>query len=119
MPPAEYPVVVVAGSTASGKSQLGLELARELGGEIVCCDALQIYRGMDVGTAKPTAAERDVAPHHLLDVRNPDQEFSAGDYQRLARGVLEEIRGRGAIPVVVGGTGLYMRALMHGLFEGP
>jgi tRNA dimethylallyltransferase len=115
----DAPLVVVAGPTASGKSALALELAHEFGGEIVCCDALQIYRGMDIGTAKPTAAERAAVPHHMLDLRDPTAEFSAGDYQRLGRAALDGIRCRGRVPIVVGGTGFYLRALLEGLFEGP
>lgn len=109
----------MAGPTAAGKSALALRLARERGGEIVSCDSLQVYRGLDVGSAKPTAEERRSVPHHLVDVVDPDGDFSAADYARLARAALREIASRGALPIVVGGTGLYLRALLHGLFEGP
>lgn len=114
-----YPLVVVAGPTGSGKSQLAVQLARTFDGEIVSCDALQIYRGMDIGTAKATPSEREAVPHHMLDLKDPCEDFSAGDYQRLARQALDGIRRRGRIPFVVGGTGLYFRALLLGLFEGP
>jgi len=114
-----HPLVVLTGPTASGKSALALRLAMAFHGEIVSCDALQVFRGMDIGTAKPTPLEREAVHHHLLDVRTPVEQFSAGDYQRDARRVLEEIRARGALPLVVGGTGLYLRALLAGLFEGP
>jgi tRNA dimethylallyltransferase len=115
----EPPLVAVVGPTASGKSALALRLARACGGEIVSCDSQQVYRGLDIGTAKPSPAERREVPHHLLDVVEPDQPFSAAEYARLARAALDGIRGRGRLPVVAGGTGLYLRALLSGLFEGP
>ena len=111
--------IAVVGPTASGKSRLGIALARAFQGEIVGCDALQVYRQIDIGTAKVTLKEREGVVHHLLDVADPDREFSAGDYQRQARAVLREISGRGRLPIVVGGTGFYLRALIDGLFEGP
>ena len=118
--PAPLPrLIAVAGPTASGKSALALRLAAARGGEIVSCDSLQVYRGLDIGSAKPTRAERDAVPHHLLDVVDPDQDFSAADYGRLARQAVADIAGRGRTPIVAGGTGLYLRALLHGLFEGP
>jgi tRNA dimethylallyltransferase len=107
------------GPTASGKSALALRLAEERGGEIVSCDSLQVYRGLDIGSAKPTAEERARVRHHLIDVRDPDESFSAADYARLAREALADIRARGRLPIVAGGTGLYLRALLLGLFEGP
>jgi len=113
------PAIAVIGPTASGKSRLGIALARTFQGEIVGCDALQVYRQMDIGTAKVTLKEREDIAHHMLDVADPDQEFSAGDYQRRARAVIRGISGRGRIPIVVGGTGFYLRALIDGLFEGP
>lgn len=113
------PLVAVVGPTASGKSALALRLARARGGEIVSCDSQQVYRGLDLGTAKPTAEERRQVPHHLLDVVEPDATFSAADYARLARAALAGIRRRGRLAIVAGGTGLYLRALLSGLFEGP
>ncbi len=114
-----YPAVAVVGPTASGKSALAMALAERFRGEIVTCDALQIYRYMDIGTAKPGTAERSRLPHHMLDLRDPCDDFSAGDYLRLGREVLSSIRARGRIPFVAGGTGFYLRALIEGLFEGP
>ena len=113
------PLVAIVGPTASGKSALALRLARERSGEIVSCDSLQVYRGLDVGSAKATSAERAAIPHHLLDVADPGEVFSAADYARLARAALDGVRGRGRLPIVAGGTGLYLRALLVGLFEGP
>ena len=115
----QAPAITVVGPTASWKSGLGIALAREFQGEIVGCDALQVYRGMDVGTAKIPLAEREGIPHHLMDVTDPDREFSAGDYQRHARASIREISGRERLPIVVGGSGFYIRALIEGLFEGP
>jgi tRNA dimethylallyltransferase len=113
------PVVAIVGPTASGKSALALGIARENRGEIVSCDSLQVYRGLDVGSAKATADERAMVPHHLLDVVEPGQDFSAADYARLARSALDDIAARGRLPIVAGGTGLYLRALRRGLFAGP
>lgn len=115
----DYPGIIIVGSTASGKTRLGLALAARFHGEIISCDALQVYRSMDIGTAKASAAERDRVRHHMLDLRDPGEDFSAGDYQRLARASLRAIRERGSLPLVVGGTGFYLRALIDGLFEGP
>jgi tRNA dimethylallyltransferase len=115
----DAPLIAVAGPTASGKSALAMRLARERGGEIVSCDSQQVYRGLDIGTAKPSAAERAAVPHHLLDVAEPHEPFSAAEFARLGRAALGEIRARGRLPIVAGGTGLYLRALLHGLFEGP
>jgi tRNA dimethylallyltransferase len=112
-------LIAIVGPTASGKSALALRLAAENGGEIVSCDSMQVYRGLDIGTAKPTAEERRLVPHHLLDVVEPDQPVSAADYARLGRAALAAIRDRGRLPVVAGGTGLYLKALLHGLFAGP
>jgi tRNA dimethylallyltransferase len=116
---ADTPVIAVVGPTASGKSALALSLARERGGEIVSCDSLQVYRGLDIGSAKATASERREVPHHLIDVVDPDEDFSAADYARLARGAIDDIVARGRLPIVAGGTGLYLRALRRGLFPGP
>jgi tRNA dimethylallyltransferase len=115
----EYPGIIILGPTASGKSKLGIDLAFRFRGEIVSCDALQVYRHMDIGTAKASPAERERVRHHMLDLRNPSEDFSAGDYQRLAREALNEICSRGYRPFVVGGTGFYLKALIEGLFEGP
>ena len=108
-------VLAVTGPTASGKSALALEIALKHGGEIVCMDALQVYRGMDVGTAKPTKGEQALVPHHLLDVRGPEEPFSAAEYARLAEEAIGGILSRGRPPVLCGGTGLYLRALRGGL----
>lgn len=107
------------GPTAAGKSSLALELARAHEGEIVSCDSLQVYRGLDVGSAKPLPAERRLVPHHLLDVADPGQDFSAAEYAQRARAAVRDVAARGRLPIVVGGTGLYLRALLLGLFEGP
>ena len=114
-----YPVIVILGPTASGKSRLGIDLATLFQGEIISCDALQIYKHMDIGTDKISQAEQCLIKHHLLDSRNPDEGFSAGDYQRLARKALNSIRNQGRLPFVVGGTGFYLRSLIEGLFDGP
>jgi tRNA dimethylallyltransferase len=113
------PLIAVVGPTAAGKSALALSIARRHGGEIVSCDSLQVYRGLDIGSAKATREERASVPHHLIDVVAPDATFSAADYARLARAATLDIRGRGRLPVVAGGTGLYLKALLQGLFEGP
>jgi tRNA dimethylallyltransferase len=115
----EYPGIVILGPTASGKSRLAIALALQFQGEVVSCDALQVYRHMDIGTAKVSPAQQEQVRHHLLDVQDPDRDFSAGDYQRMARAAIYAIRDRGHIPFVVGGTGFYLRALIEGLFEGP
>jgi tRNA dimethylallyltransferase len=112
-------LVVVLGPTASGKTELSLALAERFGGEIINCDSVAMYRDFEIGTAKPTAAERSRAPHHLLDFVEPTSYMTAGEYSRLARAKLNEIRSRGHTPIVVGGTGLYLRALLEGLFSGP
>ena len=108
-------MIAVVGPTASGKSALGLRVAERLGGEIVSADSRQVYRGMDIGTAKPTPEERARVPHHLIDVADPGERYDALRYQREARAALAGIRRRGHVAVVVGGTGLYVRALLDGL----
>jgi tRNA dimethylallyltransferase len=113
------PLIAIVGPTASGKSALALRLAREEGGEIVSCDSLQVYRGLDIGSAKATFEERAEVPHHMIDVADPDEDFSAAEYARQARAALVSISARGSLPIVAGGTGLYLRALLEGLFEGP
>ena len=116
---AEPLLVVILGPTASGKTALSLALAEKFAGEIVNCDSVAVYRDFEVGTAKPSTAERARAPHHLFDIADPTEEMTAGEYARRARGVLAEIAARGRLPIVVGGTGLYLRALLEGLFAGP
>lgn len=111
--------ILILGPTGSGKTALSLALADRFGGEIVSCDSVAVYRGMDLGTAKPSVEERGRVPHHLIDVADPDEPFTAGEYSRRARAALHEIAGRGRLPVVTGGTGLYLRALTEGLFAGP
>jgi tRNA dimethylallyltransferase len=112
-------VVVITGPTASGKSSLAVELARYLGGEIVNADSMQVYRGMDVGTAKPSIMERGSVPHHLLDVVDPDEDFNAARYRSLAMPLLMDIASREKVCFVVGGTGLYIKSLLGGLLECP
>ena len=109
------PLVAVVGPTGSGKSALALWLAQKFGGEIVNCDSLQLYRGFDIGTAKTLPQDRQGIPHHLFDVLAPEESYSAGDYARRAREVLTEIAGRNRLPIVTGGTGFYLRALLEGL----
>lgn len=111
--------MLLLGPTGSGKTALSLALGERFGGEVVSCDSVAVYRGMDVGSAKPTAEERARLPHHLIDVAEPDEPFTAGAYSRMARAALREIAGRGKLPIVTGGTGLYLRALTEGLFAGP
>ena len=112
-------VIAILGPTGSGKSDLALRLAADFAGEVVNCDSLQIYRYFDIGTAKLPPDQRRGIAHHLIDILDPDQVFTAGEYARLARGVLAEITGRGGLPIVAGGTGFYLRALLDGLFPGP
>jgi tRNA dimethylallyltransferase len=118
-PKCEPLAVLILGPTGSGKTALSLALAERFSGEIVSCDSVAVYREMDSGTAKPTAKERARAPHYLIDVVEPDQPFTAGDYSRVARAAMREIAERGRLPIVTGGTGLYLRALTEGLFAGP
>lgn len=119
-PQPEQPLLVaLLGPTASGKTALSLTLAERFAGEVVNCDSVAMYREFDVGTAKPSAAERSRVPHHLFDFIEPTGHITAGEYSRRAREVLEEIKSRRRLPIVVGGTGLYLRALLEGLFPGP
>jgi tRNA dimethylallyltransferase len=109
----------LVGPTASGKTALGLELARRLDAEIVSLDSMALYRGMDIGTAKPTPDERRAVTHHLIDVIEPDEEYSVAQYVEAARRVVGEIAARGRAPLFVGGTPLYLKALLRGIFAGP
>jgi tRNA dimethylallyltransferase len=115
----EAPLIAIAGPTGSGKSDLALRIAEVFGGEVVNCDSLQIYRYFDIGTAKLPPAEMRGIPHHLIDIIGPDEVFTAGEYARRARLVLADITARGRLPVVAGGTGFYLSALLYGLFQGP
>ena len=112
-------LVVILGPTGSGKTALSLCLAEQFHGEILNCDSVAMYREFEIGTAKPNPAERLRAPHHLLDCVEPTSFFTAGEYARMARSTLDQIRLRRKLPIVVGGTGLYLRALLEGLFSGP
>lgn len=112
-------MLVILGPTASGKTALSLELARRHNGEIVSCDSVAVYRDFEIGTAKPSRSERAAVPHHMVDVASPESGFTAGEYARQARLALNDIAQRGKLPIVVGGTGLYLRALLFGLFAGP
>jgi tRNA dimethylallyltransferase len=112
-------LVVILGPTASGKTALSLALAEKFHGEIVNCDSVAMYRDFDIGTAKPSLEERSRAPHHLFDFLDPTHDMTAGEYARQARAILGEIISRFHLPIVVGGTGLYLRALIEGLFPGP
>jgi tRNA dimethylallyltransferase len=110
-----FPVIAVVGPTAAGKSELSLRLARELDGEVINADSMQLYRGMDIGTGKLTAAERGGVPHHLLDIWDVTETASVSEYQRLARVVIAEVQSRGRVPILVGGSGLYVRAAIDKL----
>jgi tRNA dimethylallyltransferase len=111
--------ILILGPTGSGKTALSLALGEHFNGEIVSCDSVAVYRGMDLGSAKPSAEEQRRLPHHLIDVANPDEPFTAGEYSRQARAAMRQIVARKHIPIVTGGTGLYLRALTMGLFPGP
>ena len=112
-------VLAIVGATATGKSALAVEIALRLGGEVISADAFTAYRGIDVGTAKPTVEERRGVPHHLIDLKEPTEPFSAGGFARLARESAREILSRGKLPILCGGTGFYVRAFFDGLFVGP
>ncbi len=114
-----HPVIAIVGPTASGKSDLAIFLSERFSGEIVNYDSVQIFRHLNIGTAKPTVEEQQRVPHHMIDIRELEDVFTAGDYEREARRVLDELRIRRKVPILVGGTGLYLRALVEGLFEGP
>jgi len=113
-----YPLVSIVGPTATGKSDLGIYLGRRFSGQIINCDSMQVYRGLDVGTAKVPPEQRRI-PHHLLDVAHMDDYFSAGRFAGLARQALAAVRAAGDLPILVGGTGFYLRTLLYGIFEGP
>jgi tRNA dimethylallyltransferase len=112
-------LLVILGPTASGKSELGIHLAEKLGGEILVCDSTQVYRHFDIGTAKVPLTERRGIPHHLIDLVEADEVFTAGDYRRRATEILEDVRGRHKVPILTAGTGLYLRALLEGLADAP
>jgi tRNA dimethylallyltransferase len=109
----QRPLLVVVGPTASGKSKLALELAQALNGEIICADSRTVYKGMDIGTAKPTKAEQAAVPHHMLDIVEPDQDFTVADFKQLANQVIEDVQRRGKLPIMVGGSGLYIDAVLY------
>jgi tRNA dimethylallyltransferase len=113
------PLIAIVGPTASGKSSLAVALARKLGGDVLACDSTQVYRGFDIGTAKPTMEERDGVPHHLLDLVDPSFPFTAGEYRARAICTLEDLRQRARLPILTVGTGLYLRALLEGLSDAP
>ncbi len=119
MTPPSPRLVVIVGPTASGKTQLSLELARKVGGEIISCDSQQVYCGMDIGTGKATAEERAEIPHHVLDIARPDEEMTAARFVALADAAIADLASRGKPIIACGGTGLYVRALLLGLFDGP
>lgn len=106
-------IIAIVGPTAVGKTALAIDLARELDGEIISCDSMQIYRGMDIGTAKPTNEEMATVPHHLVDIKNPDEEFSCADYAILAKEAIKDIVSRGKTPIFCGGTGLYLDSVIE------
>ena len=118
-PPSDAPVVIVVGPTGSGKSGLALQLAARFSGEIINCDSVQVYRNFDIGTAKMPIDERAGIPHHLLDVVGPEHNYTAGEFQRQGRALLADITARHRLPIVAGGTGFYLRALLQGLAPGP
>src|SRR6266478_5773958 len=117
--PTDPPLLAIIGPTASGKSALGVFLAKEFDGEVVAGDSTQLYRGFDVGTAKPTLAERASVPHHLLDILDPAEESTAGGYRERALKVLHDLRTRSRLPIFTAGTGLYLRAVLEGLADLP
>lgn len=119
MAPDKKKIIIITGPTATGKSDIAVKIALELGGEIVNCDSMQVYKGMDIGTAKPGHEEMMGIPHHLLDIVNPDEEFNASTYREHALPKINDILDRGRLCLIVGGTGLYIKSLLGGLFECP
>jgi len=117
--PEDKTLLIIAGPTAVGKTEASILLAKELRAEIVSADSMQIYRGMDIGTAKPTKEQRKLVSHHMIDIVEPDHPYSVGDYLRDARMAIDSVIAAGNTPLVLGGTGLYIRALTRGLFQGP
>ena len=115
----KLPLIIIAGPTGIGKTRVAIEAAERLRSEIVSADSMQIYRFMDIGTAKPTQGERARAPHHLLDIRDPDEAYSVADYVHDADAAIRAIHERGGVPLLVGGTGMYLEKLLYGIFEGP
>ena len=114
-----HKILCIVGPTASGKTALAIALAQQIGGEILSADSRQIYKQLTIGTAKPSASELKAAPHHFIDILLPDEHFSAGDFSSQGREKISELAGRGMLPIVAGGTGLYVEALIDGLFNGP
>src|SRR3977135_607526 len=112
-------LVVILGPTASGKTALSLHVAERLQGEIISCDSVAVYRELEIGTAKPSQEERPRIPHHLIDIAGPEEVITAGDYSRLARQAVGGISALARLPIVVGGSGLYLRAILGGLVHGP
>lgn len=106
------PLVVIAGPTASGKSEIAMQIAGKYNGEIICADSRTVYRGMDIGTAKPSKADQKQIPHHMLDVVEPDQRFTVADFQRMTNKIIKDVRLRGKLPILVGGTGLYIDSVI-------
>lgn len=119
MPPEKPKIIIIAGPTATGKTSTAIRLAREFNGEIVSADSVQLYRYLDIGSAKPTDEERAAVPHHMIDIRYPDEDFSAGDYVREARKVINDLVQMGKVPIIAGGTGLYIRLLLGGIADLP
>ena len=112
-------ILILAGPTGVGKTDLSLKIAKKIGGEIVSCDSMQVYRGMDIGTAKVSFEERQLIPHHLIDIRDVDESFHVFDYFQAAKAAIESIIDKGKVPIIVGGTGFYMHALLYGPPQGP
>ncbi|KPJ57394.1 MAG: tRNA delta(2)-isopentenylpyrophosphate transferase [Deltaproteobacteria bacterium DG_8] len=117
--PKKIPLIIILGPTAVGKSELAIELAQKFGFEIVNADSMQVYRGMDIGSAKPSLKERSLVTHHLIDIKDPDEEFSAAQFKEEARDIIVSLAQEGKVALVVGGTGFYIRALTKGLFPAP